>query len=549
MGDGVFEKRYLREKAARRSAEHLLEQKTREIFERNSELEQLKTHLELLVEQRTKEAFKASNEAIQANRAKSQFLANMSHEIRTPLTAIIGYAELLRREKMPPELADSHLTTIINNGRHLTELLSEILDLSKIETQNLELENCRFNLPELISELRELHQINAASKDLKMLVDVQGSIPCWIVADPTRLKQVLHNLLSNAIKFTHQGEIRLSVSTVWPENKIVFSVNDTGEGIADEQQEQIFDSFKQADASITRKYGGTGLGLSIARSIITLMGGELTVLSKLGVGSEFTASIVAAQLEGQSTTLPLYSDLKHKADHQDIPHLSGKVLLVEDTLVNQQLIKNNIELTGASVTLAENGEQALSLAMSHDFDLVLMDIQMPVLDGKKALQGLHQLGYQKPVYALTANVMQSDIQEYSALGFSGTLAKPVDFPKLCLILKQYLQPASITKPAPKALPRALSTKIEELKPLFMTHLATQLQQIDAYLQTSEFDNIAKILHVIKGSAGNFGYNSLTEIANSALVAIRTHQLRDVPELVASVVELANDILTRENNRA
>ena len=549
MSDAIFEKRYLREKEARRSAERLLEEKTREIFERNQELEQLKTHLELLVEQRTEEAFRATHEAIQANRAKSQFLANMSHEIRTPLTAIIGYAELLQRDQPPPEQADAHLTTIINNGRHLTELLSEILDLSKIETQNLELENCRFNLPELLMELKELHQINAASKSLSLIFDIQNNIPNWIVADPTRLKQVLHNLLSNAIKFTQQGEIRMSVATNWFENKIVFKVNDTGEGIADDQQEQIFDSFKQADASITRKYGGTGLGLSIARSIITLMGGELSVSSKLGVGSEFTASIVADQLEGQCTALPLSASRKHKTDNTDVPRLTGRVLLVEDTLVNQQLIKNNIELTGARVTPAQNGQQALELAMSEEFDLILMDIQMPVLDGKKALQGLIQLGYQQPVYALTANVMQSDIQEYSKLGFSGTLAKPVDFPMLCAILKKHLLPASQHDRPQTPLPSALNSKIEQLKPLFIAELASQVQQIDKLLDNHEYDKIGKILHVIKGSAGNFGYNSLTVVANSALIAIRTLQLSDAPTLIARVVVLANDILTREDNRA
>ena len=545
MSENLFEKRYLREKEARREAERLLEEKAHEIFERNQELESLKTHLEFLVELRTKEAYKATEDAVQANRAKSQFLANMSHEIRTPLTAIIGYAEILRRDKLNADVSDSHLTTIINNGRHLTELLSEILDLSKIETQNLVLESRRFNLPDLLAELRQLHQVNANSKSIQLNFHFVQSIPMWVVGDPTRLKQVLHNLLSNAIKFTNKGEITLSVNTQWSNNQIVFKVRDTGEGISEEQQQHIFDSFRQADASITRKYGGTGLGLSIAKSLIHLMGGDLTVSSKLNTGSEFTASIVVTNLEGKCQKMPSSIDRKTMSTKAEVPKLMGKVLLVEDTFVNQQLISNNIEITGAKVVVAENGQQAIEQAMSEEFDLVLMDIQMPVLDGKEAFKGLKQLGYNKPVYALTANVMQSDTEEYLQLGFNGTLAKPLDLSKFYEVLKRHLTISSEQPNQKNDIPAALQTKIVQLKPLFLKTLKEQRQQISQHVAHSDFEKIGKILHIIKGSAGSFGYNSLTDIANNALKSIRTENFDTSPELISNVILNIDNILNSE----
>lgn len=437
MDNNAFERRYIRERAARKSAEKLLEEKSMELYLRNQELEKFKDHLENLVEARTSEAKLAAEQAIQANNSKSQFLANMSHEIRTPLTAIIGYAGLLRDDKPAPSIMDEHLATIIDNGKHLNGLIDEILDLTKIETNNLILENRRFNFAELLTKLKQIHTPNANSKSLSLLFNVNSGIPEWLVCDPTRLRQVLHNLLSNAIKFTHQGSITLTVETQWHSKEIIFKIKDTGEGITEDQQKNIFDSFKQADASITRRFGGTGLGLSICKSLIHLMGGQLTVKSTPGLGSEFTASITSMALEGELFELQPVSS-HQKTPVIEIPKLQGTVLLIEDTPINQVLITHLIESTGAEVVLAENGQQGIEKALSEDFDLVFMDIQMPVLDGKKAIEVLIKQGYPKPVYALTANVMQSDIDEYYNLGFKGVLAKPIDLPLLYEAMAQCL---------------------------------------------------------------------------------------------------------------
>ncbi|MFT4938340.1 MAG: signal transduction histidine kinase/CheY-like chemotaxis protein [Paraglaciecola sp.] len=545
MIDNKFENRYLREKEARRNAERYLEQKSLELYQRNTELESLKENLEDEVEVRTLEARVATDTANRANLAKSQFLANMSHEIRTPLTAIIGFAELLRRDKPSEQEAEKHLTTIIHNGLHLTELLSEILDLSKIETQNLVLEERSFDLSELLAELRELHLVHANSKSLLLNFEINSGIPQWIVGDPTRIKQILHNLLSNAIKFTAQGEVNLDVDICWQNSEITFRVTDTGMGISDEQKPWVFDSFKQADASINRKYGGTGLGLGIAKSLCNLMGGELSLVSQLNKGSTFTARIKCHEMQGKLYDLPTIV-YESRDRLTAIPQLFGRILLVEDTVVNQQLITYHIEMTGATVSLAENGQQAIERAMCDDFDLILMDIQMPVLDGKQAIKALKQLGYSPPVYALTANVMQSDIEEYCQLGFQDTLAKPLNLEQLYTVLKKHLS----TKVKPRSEQQAnlaINTRLNELRPMFISSLVQQLKELNHAVTQENFLHMSKILHVIKGSAGSFGFDQLTNLAEDALVSIRRNQFDLATPLVREVVLSIEEIVKHEDD--
>ncbi|WP_158972415.1 ATP-binding protein [Paraglaciecola sp. L3A3] len=549
MGQNIDEKTYLIEKTARESAEKILAEKSLELNLKNIELESLKNNFENLVELKTKEAVKASELANQANQAKSQFLANMSHEIRTPLTAIIGYAEILRRENPEQVLMDKYLDTIINNGCHLTDLLGEILDLSKIETQNLRLEKKRFNLVNLITELKDIHSVTAQSKSLTLSFDIDEGIPEWIVTDPTRLKQVLHNLLSNAIKFTAKGKVSFKASTNWKDNTLVFIVTDTGEGISLEQQQHIFDSFKQADASITRKYGGTGLGLSIAKSIVGLMGGQLSVESEVNKGSQFTASIKSEGIAGKTTVLPASHSQMSTSEPLFVPQLQGNVLLVEDIFINQQLITHHLELAGATVTIAENGMQAIEKAMAEEFCLVLMDIQMPVLDGKEALKGLLQLGYSKPVYSLTANMMHDDIEEYKRLGFTGTLAKPLEVAKLYEVLSKYLKSVAKKEMPEDMLTVDSSNTINDIiKPKFLLALAGQYEQLNDFYEQNEYAKIGNILHIIKGSAGSFGYNRLTEVANQVLVLIRTDKISEASKQMKNVMIQIEKILFSEKKR-
>ncbi|MCF2947693.1 ATP-binding protein [Paraglaciecola aquimarina] len=543
MTQDIYQKRYQREKTARKSAEQLLEQKSLELYTKNQQLEAFQKDLEIQVKKRTEEAVAASKAAIEANQAKSQFLANMSHEIRTPLTAIIGYAEIIGRDKPAANILDKHIATIINNGVHLTDLLGEILDLTQIESNNLTLNKKAFKFPEFLTGLYDLHLANAQSKNLKLVVNLPVGIPQTITTDPTRLKQVLHNLLTNAIKFTDQGQITLTIHTDWQNQNIKFCVKDTGEGISDGQQQTIFDSFKQADAKSSRKHGGTGLGLSIAKTLVELMGGELTVKSTLAQGSEFIANVLAAPFEGKVTQLPKTSPLKALSDLQ-VPKVSGEVLLVEDTEINQLLITYHLEKTGAKVWLASNGVEAIEKAMSHSFDLIFMDIQMPIMDGKEAIKGLHQLGCSIPIYALTANVMETDIKEYTSMGFAGTLAKPLELDKLYQVIQTHLSCKSDTKPE-YAANIQLNSTIEGLKENYLLSLNTQLSDLSSHADKQEFKKVASILHVIKGSAESFGYQNLTSLALKALTSIRAEQLDLAPSQVIEVTNEINSILLIE----
>ncbi|WP_412971279.1 ATP-binding protein [Glaciecola sp. MF2-115] len=542
MTDNIFEKKYLREKQARRSAERYLEEKSLELYQRNLELEFLKENLEEQVEARTKEARAATETANLANQAKSQFLANMSHEIRTPLTAIIGFAELVLRENLTEE-TKKHLTTIINNGRHLTELLGEILDIGKIEAQNLVLEERRFDLSLLLAEQRNLHLESANSKSLELNIDVSSGMPQWIVGDPTRIRQILQNLLSNAIKFTSEGKVDFSIKTHWQTSEIEFKVTDTGMGISDEQQKRIFDNFKQADDSINRKFGGTGLGLGIAKNLCKLMGGQLSVVSQLDQGSTFTVRITCSEMKGILHQLPNKTALQ-QAYIKPIPKLHGRILLAEDTQVNQELITYHVEMTGAELVLAENGQQAIQKAISEEFDLVLLDIQMPVLDGKEVIKALKQIGYRKPIYALTANVMQSDVTEYRALGFEETLAKPLDLAKFFEVLQKHLPEAGNQNLESEA-ERAYEERLKELKPMFIASLVQHLNEINNAISNNDMLKVGNILHVVKGIGGSFGNDRLSDLANEVMVKIRLNQYETAKPMLEELLINIENIIKQE----
>jgi signal transduction histidine kinase/CheY-like chemotaxis protein len=541
MNEEIFKKRYQRELQARRAAEVILEQKSLELFQRNQELEDFKENLEKQIIERTCEAEKAKTEAHAANQAKSEFLANMSHAIRTPLTAIIGFAEVLLQHRLSREESAQYLTTIINGGRHLTTLLSEILDISKIENQKLELEAIRFNLPNLLHDIEQIYLFNCKKEQLDFALVMNSVIPEWIVADPTRLKQVIHNLLSNAIKFTKTGSISLHVKFIVSTNTLQIEVIDTGEGIASDKQALIFEYFRQADSSITRNFGGTGLGLFITKSMVELMGGVVELESTLGKGSRFCVTIVCQKYDGVCDSIFNRDIIAPKP--LVTPSLVGNILLVEDTEVNQQLITFNLMQTGAQVDLAVNGLEGLQKALVVQYDLVLMDIQMPVMDGKEAMKSMLQLGVNTPVYALTANVMPSDIKEYAAIGFTGALSKPLELENLYSVLSQHLSVCD-NKNKNESQGTELFIPDPKLRSLFYTELAMQHTEITENIYNLDYDKLIKAVHIIKGSAGSFGYDDLTYLAADSLQLLRQKQyiqgVQHCTKLNQKVAEVLNE---------
>lgn len=394
----------------------------------------------------------AMRQAEAANQAKSEFLANMSHEIRTPMTAIIGFAELLAEEVLcctqcagygDCELRErngQYVETIRSNGRYLLEIINDILDLSKIESGGLEVERIPCSPLEILHEVRGLMAARAAEKKLEFVVETEGPVPEAIRSDPTRLRQILVNLVGNAVKFTSAGHVRLSLALVEPplgagDPRLRFRVSDTGIGIGPEQTARLFVPFSQADSSTTRKYGGTGLGLAISKRLIEALGGTIAVESTPGQGSTFTMEVPTGPLEGVPRVeyKPLDTGATSAADESPPPlqPLNARVLLVEDGPDNQRLLSFLLKKAGATVVTAENGQVAVELALAaraegHRFDLILMDMQMPVMDGYEATRRLRAAGYDGPIIALTAHTMQGDREKCLAAGCDDFTPKPID---------------------------------------------------------------------------------------------------------------------------
>ncbi|WP_298859247.1 response regulator [uncultured Gimesia sp.] len=399
--------------------------------------------LQLLRDQKT-----LRREAEASNESKSAFLANMSHEIRTPMTAILGYTEILELEanihKMPELFMDS-LEIIKRNGGHLMELINDILDLSKIEANKIEIESIPCSPKKIVDEVMELVQVRAEAKGLKLEASYQFPLPVEIKSDPTRIRQILINLLGNAIKFTEVGTIRLEtrlLESPGQEPQIQFTVIDQGIGMTETQMANLFRPFTQADSSTTRKYGGTGLGLTICKRLAEMLGGDITVSSEHNQGSQFSATVSSGSLENveliQDFSAQNLQDVQaSEQDKTEYPattekSLEGlKILLAEDGPDNQRLISFILKKAGANVCLAENGEVAYQSALKSmegglEYDIILMDIQMPIMDGYEATKKIRELGYTSPIISLTANAMEGDRQKCIDAGCNDYLKKPVE---------------------------------------------------------------------------------------------------------------------------
>ena len=391
---------------------------------------------------------KSQEAAVAANQAKSDFLANMSHEIRTPMNAILGFTDLLRKGLANnQDEQNEYLSTIHSSGTHLLELINDILDLSKIEAGKLELEIRECSPFEVLTDVFNTFGLRAKEKGIELKLEVQGTLPETIQSDALRLRQVVTNLIGNAIKFTEQGGVTLSAAVENQSNRQMMSIaiSDTGIGMSKKQLDKIFSPFTQADNSVTRRFGGTGLGLSISRKIVEAMGGQLVVTSEQGQGSTFTAVIeIGDSAEQQHITLEEYrsrnrSEEKQQSDAVELP--PSRILVVDDGSANRRLIELYLTRAGCTVDQAENGIQGLEKALANDYDVILMDMQMPEMDGYTATSKLREMGYDLPIIALTAAAMQEDEQKSLAAGCSAFLTKPVKLDRLTKEIYKFVGPS------------------------------------------------------------------------------------------------------------
>jgi len=373
---------------------------------------------------------------LERSKQQSLFLANMSHEIRTPLNAVLGFAQLARDPALTEEERAAHLDTVRRNGRHLMDLVNSVLDLSKIEAGRLGIEPADVSVSGILEEAMSLVGAQAHEKDLRLAVEYEANVPSRVRLDPLRFRQIIVNLVGNAIKFTERGSIMVSVSfepDTDDTGELRVSVRDTGIGISREALGSIFDSFGQADSSATRKFGGTGLGLHISRRLARMMNGDITVKSRLDEGSEFTAHFPVRVLVGPNPRQRIYAAGAARMSASPLAtELRGmRILVVEDGVDNQRLIKHFLVKSGATVVAVTDGLEAIeAVAREGPFDLVLMDMQMPNMDGYEATRRLRGTGYAAPIVALTAHAMSDDRERCLSVGCDDYATKPIDWSHL-----------------------------------------------------------------------------------------------------------------------
>jgi signal transduction histidine kinase/HPt (histidine-containing phosphotransfer) domain-containing protein len=540
-----------------------------------------------LLEEQKKELERGSN-------FKSEFLAKMSHELRTPLTGMLGFAQRLM-DMYPSDVTHKEaVATIMRNGDHLIELINDILDLSKIEAGKLDIAPQSTSPIDLLHDIRALMLIRAEQKGLNLSVEALDDIPERIITDPMRLKQIILNLVGNAIKFTQRGSVRVVVSCDRTEETMQFQVIDTGMGMTPEAKDRLFQAFMQGDTEVTRRFGGTGLGLTISLQLAEMLGGTIAVDSILGMGSSFKVTIKTGTLEGvpvvSPTEIARARESKINSSNFEKIKLSGRILVAEDNPDSRRVLEHYLKRAGAEVVFVENGKDAVSKALADSPDLIMMDMQMPILSGYDATKKLREQGFTKPIIAITANALASEIKKCMDAGCSHAQAKPFNWPSLFTLLNEFIgirsidesiktesvskpietktvntppprsepvikkniepppqpEPIKVAKEEPKtdeetkAIISDLFEEAPDLRPLiidFISGLDPYRVAIRNALKSKDWAGLKQTAHDLSGISGMYGYSDTSEVAKKLRLSCMQKDIDEIRSLSSELLNL------------